>query len=295
MRGMKVFRSPYSGFCQGITRAVQMALNLKKEGYTVYTEGLLTHNPEVISMLAKEGIHVLSPENLPTLLASTCPCILIRAHGIPLARRQELQALSIPIFDATCSHVGLVAGRVKQLVKKNYFILFFGDPIHAETRGVLSYAPENSLAIETSEDFNEKRALIEERVVKFPHFALLAQTTSDLKKWEQFKKAVQENFPQVEIVETICDATRCRQSELQKQLENPDFDVVVILGGKNSSNTTKLYEMAVASGKTVFFVETLEELSALDLKNYHQVLLAAGASTMPESLERAEEILRNKS
>lgn len=292
---MKVSRSPYSGFCQGITCAVQKALNLKKEGYTVYTEGLLTHNPEVISLLEKEGIHVLSPKNLPTLLASPRPCILIRAHGIPQERRQELHALGVPLFDATCSHVGHVVGRVKQLVKKNYFILFFGDPFHAETRGILSYAPESSLAVKTLEDFNEKRVLIEKYVAKFSHFALLAQTTSDLKKWEQFKKAVQEYFPEVEILETICEATRCRQSELQKQLENPDFDAVVILGGKISSNTTKLYEMAVASGKTVFFVETLAELLALDLRKYHQILLAAGASTMPESLERAEEILRNKS
>lgn len=284
---MEVIVCDSAGFCGGVRRAIRIANSLCDSGLKVYSDGPLVHNSQIMESLRRKGIDEFYPENFsPSKIncrARTAEnvCILIRAHGISAARRDQLGRYGIPLFDATCPCVAQISKRVSDYARRGYYILLFGEKTHPESRGIISYASNRSCI------FADKMEL-DSIVLDGQIPVLFSQTTASVSQFEEIADYFMEKFPRGEVINTICAATRQRQSELSKRLRANGIDGVIVVGGRHSSNTRKLYEMACEIIGRAFLIETAAELKNCDLTSCQHILLTGGASTPPELIAAVE-------
>ncbi|NPA14081.1 MAG: 4-hydroxy-3-methylbut-2-enyl diphosphate reductase [Aquificae bacterium] len=267
----KIIVAPHAGFCFGVERAIELAEEASKyakEGKKVYTYGPLIHNPQEIGRLKKLGINVLEDEN--QLDENTV--LILRSHGIPPQKERALKAKGVKIVDATCPYVKAVHEAVVQLVKEGYFVVLVGEKNHPEVLGTWGYLEDaggKGIIVEKLEDLKE--------AFKHPKVGIIAQTTQN----EQFfKEVVGETalwVNEVKVINTICNATSIRQEEVRELA--PKVDVMIIIGGKNSGNTTRLYKIAKSLNPNSHHIEVPEELNPEWFKNAETIGVSAGAST----------------
>ncbi len=261
---MKTILAKSAGFCWGVKRAVEKAHELSQQHSSVYTDGPLIHNEQMISQLNSENI---TATNKPTSIKDSP--LLIRAHGIPPKRRSMLNNLSINITDATCPDVAKIQGLIRKHVKQGYSIIIYGDKGHAEVVGLEGYAEGNSFIIASIKD-----------IADIPNIqtpvCLVSQSTQLPLAYKEISDAIIKRFPNTVILDTICKSTRNRQQELLDIAK--DVDAIVIVGGSHSANTVRLLELAKTI-KPTFHIQIAEQLNADDFKNYNSVGLTAGAST----------------
>ncbi len=282
----KIVLAPHAGFCFGVERAIELAekaSKLAKEGKKVFTYGPLIHNPQEIERLKKLGVEVLKDES--QLGENTV--LILRSHGIPPQKERELRAKGVEIVDATCPYVKAVHEAIVRLVKEGYFVVLVGEKNHPEVLGTWGYLTDaggKGIIVETLEDL--KPALSKQRV------GILAQTTQNE---SFFKEVVGETalwVNELKVINTICNATSIRQEEVRELA--PKVDVMVIVGGKNSGNTTRLYKIAKSLNPNSHHIETEEELKEEWFKGARTVGVSAGASTprwiIERVLRRIEEI-----
>lgn len=275
---MKVLRAKSAGFCFGVERAIGIATTCAQDGTkAVYTDGPLIHNSQMMELLEKSGVKEIGDYESSKSIDGQIPdnknaMLVIRAHGVSPERRAYLKSLGIPCKDATCPDVGKIAGIIKFHAIKGYTIVIVGDPKHPEVIGLLGYAkPGKGFVIKNVEDVDslapiEGSVCIVSQSTMFPDdFAKLA---------EYFKK----RFPDTKIVDTICGATKERQSEVVRLAES-GADAIVVIGGKHSANTVKLAMLVERTGLPCFHVETIKELDLAKLSKYKVVGVTAGAST----------------
>ncbi len=274
---MSVITAHTAGFCWGVRRAVDMVLaELRKGGdpYAVYGE--LVHNPQVLHALEERGVSICAdPENMES------GTLFLRTHGTELARRKQLKELPLKIRDLTCPRVGRALAIARKKNIEGYDVLILGDPSHQEVKAILSYAGDRARVISGPDGVEVLSGVVRP--------FLLSQTTQNTETFDKTKHALQQKYPNLEHAFTICDSTSQRQDELRHLCGR--MDCAVIVGGRNSANTTRLVKIAEEEDLPAFHVETHAELDADELSKYENILLTAGASTPSWSIRKVREKL----
>ena len=271
---MKVIRSNVLGFCMGVRRAVEMAVDAANSGGCVYSLGPVIHNPEFLAVLESRGVTSINESELPENLEN-CP-VIIRAHGVSSKTESELNNRRCRIIDATCPKVKTSQLKAKELSDSGFFLFLAGEAEHAEIKGILGYAKEGFCVTVgcAAEAETEAAKLYQTRGgVKT---ALLGQTTISEDEYSTVTASIKKYFSDLKIINTICAATAERQKSLRELLNH--VEAVVIAGGRESANTRRLLLIAQESGKPCVLAENADEIPDR-FKNFETVGLCAGAST----------------
>lgn len=262
---MKVILAKTAGFCMGVRRAMEMVMaeSNKKEG-PLFTFGPLIHNKQVLRLLETKGIKATDDTT-----GLTAGRILIRAHGIPPRQRDMLQNSGLKVIDATCPKVTRVQAIIRHQSNKERPTIIVGDKDHAEVIGLMGYSKEPAHLIEKKSDVGNLPQLVNPFVV--------AQTTQDAEDFKEIVFALQVRFSDIQVFDTICDATHERQEEVRTFKEQ--VEGVVVVGGYHSANTQRLAKISEEQHLPTFHVETVEELPREALSQMKVIGLTAGAST----------------
>lgn len=260
---VKIKVADTAGFCFGVRRAVELAEGISKNRKKVYTLGPLIHNPQEINRLAKMGIKpVSSGEGL-----GDCRLVL-RTHGIPSQLRKKLEAKKLKLVDATCPFVKRAQDIVKGLNRDGYQTIIVGEADHPEVIGLVSYCDGDCKVAEKASDL---------KGFKFARkVGVLSQTTQTRENFDSIIKAVRRQRPDAKVFNTICRATTDRQQDASKLAKK--VDVMIVVGGKNSGNTRRLYEISSRYAKSRL-IERASELKPSWFKGAKTVGITAGAST----------------
>jgi 4-hydroxy-3-methylbut-2-enyl diphosphate reductase len=287
---MIVKRAAVLGRCMGVRRAVDLALKTAAgeaapEGRhrPVYTLGPLIHNPGTVAALEAKGIRVL-PEGLA---ASPAPgagsVIVIRAHGVPPELRERLAAVGAEIVDATCPRVLASQARARDYAARGWKVIIAGDRDHGEVAGIAGFAPGAAIV-----GSPEEAKAVAAGLAAQDRVALIAQTTIKKEEYLAIRDVLAAALPVLEVVESICPATEERLSALADLAD--DCDALVVVGGRNSANTTRLATTARALGRPTWLVEGAADLPP-EVFAFERVGVTAGASTPDEAVEDVESAL----
>lgn len=254
-----------AGFCYGVDRAVKLAETEAEKSGKLYTLGPIIHNPHVVSDLEKKGALVANdvseiPENSR---------VVIRSHGLPKSDFDILNQKKCKIIDATCPFVKKIHNIVQEYYEKGYTILVIGDETHPEVKGILGWCGE-ALVI-SDEDAVDLLKLGDKPL------CVVSQTTFERKKWEKIKNKILKLGITCDIIDTICNATAKRQAEIEEIARKSD--AVIVIGGRQSSNTKRLAHVAKKHCEKVFLIECAEEIKNEDFSAYSSIGVTAGAST----------------
>jgi (E)-4-hydroxy-3-methyl-but-2-enyl pyrophosphate reductase len=262
---MKVRLAKKAGFCMGVRRAMELALEANYHfPDPVYTYGPLIHNPQVLSMLERKGIRILDPvEDQQT------GTIVIRAHGIPPQEHERLKKSGCTIVDATCPRVIKVQAIIKKYAQDGYTPIIVGDRDHPEVVGLLGFSQGKGIVL-THPDQVEYLPELNQVIV-------VAQTTQDESLFQMVVEKLRGRFPSSLVFNTICNATHERQEEVRNLARQ--VDGLVIVGGYNSGNTRRLTAIAESVGTPCFHVETEDQLDKKEISRLKTVGVTAGAST----------------
>lgn len=266
-----------AGFCFGVQRAVEEAIKIQKEVDTkVYTLGPLIHNNDVVKFLEEHNIFSVDLEHLDDLDEGSV--VVIRSHGVSEEVFKTLEDKKFRILNATCPFVTNIQKKVNKYSKEGYHIVILGDAKHPEVIGINGWC-DNKATITKDGNFDKdlKNQEIPQKV------CIVAQTTEKLKNWENAINNLKPNVEELLEFNTICAATDVRQKsayELSKKV-----DAMIVIGGKNSSNTTKLYQIAKENCSNTIHIENVKELPHDFIDNKQKIGVTAGAST-PEWIIR---------
>ena len=278
---MKVLLADEYGFCFGVERAVEMVEEAVEQGDTVRTLGPLIHNEQEMDRLAQEGVSTIS-EPVQIQRGETA---VIRAHGVTPQVQQELEERASKVVDATCPFVTRVQKLAARAAASDRHVIVVGSPDHPEMIGVKGYAPEHAFIIRD-----------ETEVASLPRLKnplVVSQTTIKAKTFFDTAEAIKtKTDDEVQVINTICSATRDRQ-DAARALSNM-VDAFYVIGGRHSSNSLKLVAVCKENCEKSFLIETESEIDPNDLIGVENVGVTAGAST-PEWLiqkvvKRLEEI-----
>ena len=277
---MKVIRAQSAGFCWGVERAINIARGLASNGgedRLVYTDGPLIHNRQMMERMEAEGVREVgdyksqSEIEIDQKKQDEDSVLVVRAHGISPERRQYLKSLDLPFNDATCPDVGIIAAKIKNHALKGYDIVVFGDPEHPEVIGLMGYAEGRGHVVCSLDD-----------VEALPAFSggvcMVSQSTMFSHEYKALVDRVFEKYPQAQIFDTICGATKERQSGVSDLVEQ-GAEAIIVIGGRHSANTRKLVKLAESYEKPTFHIETAEELNADIFGRFETIGVTAGAST----------------
>lgn len=281
---VEVVIAPNAGACFGVVRAVKLGEQAAKRGLEntspVYAIGALVHNPPTLAALKANGVKIV--EDTSAITEGTA---ILRSHGVRQEVEKSLRERGIGIVDATCPLVKKPQRIAQGLSQKGYFLVLVGDPNHPEVKGVLSYfGNENYLVTYSPEDVDK----IPDHVKKV---GVLAQTTIEAAVLNRVTERCREKFQDVMLYNTICDATSIRQSEAE--VLSQQADVMVVVGGKTSSNTNKLVKICKHNQPNTYLIETIDELSADWFLGKNKIGVTGGAATPQEYVDAiGEQIVR---
>lgn len=282
---MEIIIGKTAGFCFGVSNAVNKTEEQLKTKKNIFCLGELVHNKQVTKELENKGLIVI--DNIEKAKQN----VIIRAHGEPKETYKKANELELNTLDLTCPKVLKIHKIAEEYANNEFYILLIGQKEHPETIGTISYCGENSQLIEKEEDI--ENALNKFYSTNINKLMVIAQTTFSLEKFNNIVSLIKEkvNSKQIEleIKRTICDATRLRQEETKEIAKK--VDAMIIIGGKHSSNTNKLYEISKKYCKNCILIETKEELDAINVKNFQKIGIMAGASTPKKSIESVVEML----
>ena len=278
---VKITIAKSAGFCFGVKRAIDLAQEIASKNKNVYTFGPLIHNPQEVQRLEKENIKVI--EDYSKIEEGI---LVLRTHGIPLDIYENLSKKeNIKIVDAACPFVKKAQDIIKELSKDSEQIVIVGEKKHPEVVALVSYGKGKCLVVEDKKDV--------ENVKKTDIIYIVSQTTQSPKKFDEIVQEISK-ISQVEVFNTICRATFDRQSAAEKLAK--EVDVMIVIGGKNSGNTTRLYQICSNITKT-YHIENVDELDKSWFDNIKEVGITAGASTPDWIIEnikgRIKEITAN--
>ena len=260
---MKVKRAAKAGFCFGVKRALDMAERTVETSPTV-SLGPLIHNQQVVKRLAERGIQVVNDlEEVKSQQA-----LIIRSHGVAPSVYQEAESKGIQVVDATCPFVQKAQRLAAESAQLGQQVIVMGDKLHPEVQGILGWAGEQAIPIQTVEEAK--------KLAVYPHLAVLAQTTQLTENFEGIVQELKLHTEDLTVHNTICNATAERQKAARELAE--EVDVMVVVGGRNSANTQKLASICAELTKT-YLIETAEELENIWFIEAKSVGLTAGAST----------------
>lgn len=270
-----------AGFCWGVQRAFNKVLEIADkhpDGGPVYTYGPLIHNPQAVRMLEQKGIGVL--EEIPECIEGT---VAIRTHGIPPTDRRRLAASGAQVCDATCPDVGIIQGTVRKHLKRGYFIIIIGHREHPEVRALLGFAEKRGACVNSAEE-------VERLPADLGDVCVVSQSTQHREKYDQLVELIRKRYKNCVVFDTICRSTETRQQEVRELAGQ--VDAMVVVGGRNSSNTNRLAEISRSMGTPTHLIETADELTPDQLAHATTVGVTAGASTPSWAIEEVVQRLR---
>ncbi len=257
---MKVFIARPCGFCFGGKRTVDIANNIGN----AYTLGPLLHNEQLVEKLRQKGVVPLSFEEL----IKKKPCkVIIRAHGVPVSQIKELEDKGFDVIDGTCPNVKKVYEITKTCEKEGYSVFVFGENEHPEVIGIISRL-KNAVVVGNADEIPDEL---------LSKICLVSQTTKIKQKYEQIRNAVEKKCKELKAFDTICTATQERQKSAS--LLASKVDVMIVIGGKKSSNTRKLYEVCRNANEKTYLVQTKDDLEKGWFSNAGKAGITSGAST----------------
>ena len=285
---MEVIVGKLAGFCGGVQRVVEGANKLTDENEKIYCLGEIVHNKEVISSLESKGM--ITIESLDEIEDGAK--VIFRAHGVTKEVYEKAKAKNLDVYDLTCVNVINVHKQIEK-ESEDSFIILIGDKNHPEVIGSISFAKNGSYVVESEADVLDAYMEYEKNMIG--SVKIFAQTTFDLKKFEDLVFEINHNFAEAEVnvFNTICMATSSRQAEMVKM--SKDLNNMIIIGGKNSANTKKLVNISKENCENVYHVQTVEDLKELniDYSKIDKIGIMAGASTPKDSIENIRIYLEN--
>ncbi len=284
---MEITIAKNAGFCPGVGLAVKKANELVKQGKPVYCLGQIVHNSQVIQDLENKGMIIVnSVEEVPENAT-----MIIRSHGEPPITYQKAKERNLKVIDVTCSNVKLIHNKVER-EKANSFIILVGVKNHPEIIATFGFAGENSAIIETEDDILDAYQAYEK--TNLGSIYVVSQTTFSSQKFDELLDEIVKNFweAEVKIDKTICRTTEDRQLEVKKMAK--EASCMIVVGGKKSSNTRKLYELAEQSCPKTFYVQTRKDLENILMDENDKIGIVAGASTPKEVIEEIKSELERK-
>lgn len=292
---MKVIRAKILGFCAGVRRAVLAAEKaLEQKDGQVYTLGPLIHNPVALNKLAERNLKILVEGKIPLLTPKDT--VIIRAHGVPPETEMAIREKGVNVVNATCPLVTKSQKTAEEYASKGYVIFFAGDKNHGEVVGIEGYARQGAknsgrkLSFVLVKDVIELKSAINELteqnlLSEKSKIVLLSQTTFSIKMFDLLQNELKKAFPEAEVISSICPATHERQDSLVELCSN--VDGVIVIGGKNSANTNRLFATAQKLCKKAVLIETPEEIPS-DFFVLETVGITAGASTPDDTIAAVE-------
>ena len=259
-----------AGFCFGVDRAVKMVYNELDKNIRVATLGPIIHNKDVVNDMEKKGARVIN--SVDELRADET--VIIRSHGVEREVYEQIKLKGNRMVNATCPFVSRIHKIVSEKSREGYTILIAGDFSHPEVQGIVSYCEQNFFVfrdnIELNNLFRKNQNFFGKKL------AFVAQTTYNIIVWEKCLDVIPKDRSDIVIFDTICSATDARQTDAAELAQNSDL--MLVIGGKHSSNTVKLFEVCSRYCKT-YHIENSDELSALKLPSACKIGITAGAST----------------
>ncbi|MGQ9473620.1 MAG: 4-hydroxy-3-methylbut-2-enyl diphosphate reductase [Candidatus Caldatribacteriaceae bacterium] len=262
------------GFCEGVRRAFQLALQtLKESKREAYLLGELVHNRHAVERLQKEGARLLeNPEDIPF-----SSLVITRSHGIEKKMLEKLKERDVIIVDTTCPRVRKLQNLAQNLEKEGYKIFILGNRQHPEIQSLLSFLEKEVVIFQTKEEWES----FDWSSYQKQNIAILEQTTFPKVLFESFCCWQKEKWPHlnVEIFHTLCSETETRQASLVKNVKDKELTTLLVIGGYNSSNTLSLVLLARQEGTRTIWVEGPEDLTLEMFNSQENVGVVSGAST----------------
>ena len=281
---MEVRLAKTAGFCFGVKRAVETVYEQVKtcEGEQIYTYGPIIHNEEVVKDMREKGVKVIrSEEELQNL---TTGVVIIRSHGVPKRIYTLMEERGLRIVDATCPFVKKIHRIVEKESREGKHIVIIGDALHPEVQGIRGWSESDVTIIKTEEEAHDFF------VPEGTKVCVVSQTTFNYNKFKYLVEILSEKSYDIFVVNTICSATKERQTEAESIAK--EVDVMIVIGDKHSSNTQKLFEICSHACENTHYIQTLDELDMNQLQSVRTVGITAGASTPNNLIEEVQNNVR---
>jgi 4-hydroxy-3-methylbut-2-enyl diphosphate reductase len=272
---MKVYKTTQMGFCFGVRRAVNLVTTeAEKNRGNVYTLGPIIHNPQMVSILKEKG--VIPVDNVADIGDGV---VVLRTHGVRKEEERYIRDRGLRVIDTTCPFVKRVRQRAIYLRKNGYKVVIVGDENHPEVKSVLSYIDNDGIVLQTPANIQSKKV------------GVVSQTTQDKDTFLRVVNGLTEGIEELRVYNTICESTATRQKEAVDLAKN--VGVMLIVGGKNSSNTTKLYATVRKAQPRTYHIETKEEMDPAWFEGTDTVGITGGASTPDFIIDIVERYVKN--
>lgn len=276
-----------AGFCFGVTRAVNMVYEaIEKENVPIYTYGPIIHNDEVVKDMEKNGVTVIN--DLDELSSHEKGVMIIRSHGISKAEYDRIKNCGFEVLNATCPFVSKIHRYVEDYSSKGYDIIIIGSPKHPEVCGIKGWADEKChvTIINSPEDAENYMKNSTKKL------CIVSQTTFNYNKFQDIVEIIAKKGYDITVLNTICNATEERQTEAEQIAR--EADAMIVIGGRASSNTQKLFEICKKECENTYYIQTIKDLDLTRLKSTDNVGITAGASTPNNIIEEVQKNVRNE-
>ena len=282
---MKIIKAESAGFCFGVKRAVDTVYKCTETGTDekIYTYGPIIHNEEVIKDLRSHGVEVLNDEE--ELKTADADVVVIRSHGVAKYIYDILEERGITCVDATCPFVKKIHKIVAEKSAEGSYIVIVGNGEHPEVQGIRGWAGEQVTVVQTPEDAERFELPDKDQKV-----CIVAQTTFNYNKFKELVEIIEKKSYDVSVLNTICNATKERQTEARSIAET--VDAMIVIGDKHSSNTQKLFEICRKACNNTYYIQTLDDLDLNQLGSVETVGITAGASTPNNIIEEVQNNVR---
>ena len=283
---MNVVLAKSAGFCFGVKRAVETVYKEAAEkNVPIYTFGPIIHNEEVVSDLEKKGVRVMN--TVEELKEQPVGIVIIRSHGVGAKVYEQIRALGFEIVDATCPFVLKIHRLVEKHSKENCHIVIIGNEAHPEVEGIRGWASTDAMTVLSTKEEAEEFVPIDGRKV-----CIVSQTTFNYNKFQELVEIISKKGYDIIVLNTICNATEERQMEAAWIAK--EVDAMIVIGGKTSSNTQKLFEICKSECENTYYIQTIKDLDLSQLKSVDNVGITAGASTPNNIIEEVQKNVRNE-
>ena len=282
---MEVILAKSAGFCFGVRRAVDTVYEKIESGEPIYTFGPIIHNEEVVRDLKERGVVVVN--DIEELSGKTTGTVIIRAHGVEKGVDEAIRQLGFDIVDATCPFVLKIHRLVERYSAEGCQIVIVGNGAHPEVKGIRSWSSASHTAvIATREDAAGYNADRGKKV------CIVSQTTFNYNKFQELVEIIKEKGYDIIVLNTICNATEERQTEAATIAKH--VDAMIVIGGRNSSNTQKLFEICKKECNNTYYIQTVKDLDVSSLGSIDSVGITAGASTPNNIIEEVQKNVRHE-
>ena len=281
---MEVKLAKSAGFCFGVNKAMEKVYEQieNPQGKKIYTYGPIIHNEEVVKELAAKGVEVI--DSLEELKTKEKGILIIRSHGVAKEVQDQMTAAGFTVIDATCPFVKRIHKIVEKESAQGHKIVIVGSPVHPEVEGIKGWCGEDVFIVETTEEAEAFEAEKDKKI------CIVSQTTFNYNKFKDIVEIFEKRGYDINVVNTICNATQERQTEA-KQIAS-QADAMIVIGGTHSSNSKKLYEICKGECENTHFIQTLDDLYLELPKSVRLVGITAGASTPNNIIEEVQNYVR---